>query len=168
MTTISNMQASDWGRRSHESVLRCGSLTKLAKRRQGTDCVAMPLCDACAFVREFASPRGGPRFHYRGKREVSMFRTALTLFMSSLAIPAVASMRCGTHLVDEGDSVEQVLERCGQPLSRIVNEPALRNNGVPKLNAARTEFWVYGPSGGVYRHLRFIDGKLVEIRLERK
>ena len=35
-----------------------------------------------------------------------MFRTALTLFMSSLAIPAVASMRCGTHLVDEGDSVE--------------------------------------------------------------
>lgn len=84
-----------------------------------------------------------------------MFRTALTLVMSSLAIPAVASMRCGTHLVDEGDSVEQVLERCGQPLSRIVNEPALRNNGVPKLNAARTEFWVYGPSGGVYRHLRF-------------
>lgn len=77
-------------------------------------------------------------------------------------------MRCGTHLMDEGDSVEQVLERCGQPLSRIVNEPALRNNGVPKLNAARTEFWVYGPSGGVYRHLRFIDGKLVEIRLERK
>ena len=62
-----------------------------------------------------------------------MFRTALTLVMSSLAIPAVASMRCGTHLVDEGDSVEQVLERCGQPLSRIVNEPALRNNGVPKL-----------------------------------
>ncbi len=37
-----------------------------------------------------------------------MFRTALTLFMSSLAIPALASMRCGTHLVDEGDSVEQV------------------------------------------------------------
>ena len=30
-----------------------------------------------------------------------MFRTALTLFMSSLAIPALASMRCGTHLVDE-------------------------------------------------------------------
>ena len=92
-----------------------------------------------------------------------MFRTALMLFMSSLAIPAVASMRCGTHLVDEGDSVEQVLERCGQPLSRIGNEPALRNNGVPKLNAARTEFWVYGPSGGVYRRLRFIDGKLVWI-----
>lgn len=107
-------------------------------------------------------------FVQRKKVLEAMFRTALTLFMSSLAIPAVASMRCGTHLVDEGDSVEQVLERCGQPLSRIVNEPALRNNGVPKLNAARTEFWVYGPSGGVYRHLRFIDGKLVEIRLERK
>lgn len=42
-----------------------------------------------------------------------MFRTALTLFMSSLAIPAVASMRCGTHLVDEGDSVEQVLKGAG-------------------------------------------------------
>lgn len=42
-----------------------------------------------------------------------MFRTALTLVMSSLAIPAVASMRCGTHLVDEGDSVEQVLKGAG-------------------------------------------------------
>lgn len=60
-----------------------------------------------------------------------MFRTALALFMSSLAIPAVASMRCGTLLVDEGDSVEQVLERCGQPLSRIVNEPACATTACP-------------------------------------
>ena len=41
-----------------------------------------------------------------------MFRTALTLFMSSLAIPALASMRCGAS-GGQGDSVEQVLEGAG-------------------------------------------------------
>ena len=97
-----------------------------------------------------------------------MFRTALMLFMSSLAIPAVACDEMRHASGGRGRQRRASPGRCGQPLSRIVNEPALRNNGVPKLNAARTEFWVYGPSGGVYRHLRFIDGKLVEIRLERK
>jgi len=91
------------------------------------------------------------------------------LLLTTLLFPllAQASLRCGQNLVEEGDSVEQVLAACGTPAARQVNPPALRNNGVPKLNAAETQFWTYGPENGASRHLKFIDGKLVEIRLVR-
>lgn len=56
---------------------------------------------------------------------------------------AQASLRCGQSLVEEGDSVDQVLAACGAPVERKVNPPALRNNGVPKFNAAETQFWTY-------------------------
>ena len=80
---------------------------------------------------------------------------------------AQASLRCGQSLVEEGDSVDQVLAACGAPAERKINPPALRNNGVPKFNAAETQFWTYAPENGASRHLKFIDGKLVEIRVER-
>lgn len=76
-----------------------------------------------------------------------MFRTALTLFMSSLAIPAVASMRCGTHLVDEGDSVEQVLERCGALLQRLA---AVRGRlSLCADQAAAAKWWLSMPMASV-------------------
>ncbi len=53
------------------------------------------------------------------------------------------------------------------PAERKINPPALRNNNVPKFNAAETQFWTYAPENGASRHLKFIDGKLVEIRVER-
>ena len=43
----------------------------------------------------------------------------------------------------------------------------MRNNGIPKKGAAKITIWVYGPSGGSYRYLRFIDEDLVEIQLRR-
>ncbi|WP_282286913.1 DUF2845 domain-containing protein [Pseudomonas sp. PS02302] len=80
---------------------------------------------------------------------------------------AQASLRCGQSLVEEGDSVEQVLAACGAPAERKINPPALRNNNVPKFNAAETQFWTYAPANGASRHLKFVDGKLVDIRVER-
>lgn len=80
---------------------------------------------------------------------------------------AQASLRCGQSLVEEGYSVEQVLATCGAPAERKINPPALRNNNVPRFNAAETQFWTYAPENGASRHLKFIDGKLVEIRVER-
>ncbi|KUM40047.1 DUF2845 domain-containing protein [Pseudomonas sp. EpS/L25] len=91
----------------------------------------------------------------------------LSLCLLLLPLLAQASLRCGQNLVEEGDSVDQVLAACGAPAERQVNPPALRNNGVPKFNAAETQFWTYGPANGASRRLKFIDGKLVEIRLVR-
>ncbi|TBU93466.1 DUF2845 domain-containing protein [Phytopseudomonas dryadis] len=89
------------------------------------------------------------------------------LLLLLISTPSLASMRCGTALVTLDDTLEQVQEKCGDPEQRRINPPALRPNGVPRFNAAEVQHWVYGPHNGAYRHLRFIDGKLVDIRTER-
>lgn len=68
---------------------------------------------------------------------------ARRLLLIPLLLPllAQASLRCGRNLVEDGDSVEQVLAACGAPVARTINPPALRNNNVPTFNAAETQFW---------------------------
>ncbi|GAB0062717.1 hypothetical protein B1F73_25345 [Pseudomonas syringae] len=88
----------------------------------------------------------------------------LTTFMSTTN----ATMRCGTSLISEGDSMSTVLEKCGPPLRKSSEGPARRPNGVPKLNAATITIFVYGPNGGSYQYLRFIDDKLIEIDMKRE
>ena len=98
------------------------------------------------------------------KKHVWMLGIALALSSTS----SLASMRCGTSLVEEGDSSAEVLRKCGQPSSKQVITPATGQNGRPFKNAVMVENWKYGPDGGMYRTLRFIDGKLVEISTSRK
>jgi hypothetical protein len=45
-----------------------------------------------------------------------MRRTTLALVLLTLATPAAAQpIRCGTQIIEPGDSMERVLEFCGQP-----------------------------------------------------
>jgi hypothetical protein len=83
------------------------------------------------------------------------------------AFDASATMRCGTSLIYDGDSAQTVREKCGAPDKETSEGPALRANGVPNRNAAKVSHWVYGPQGGAYHHLRFIDDKLVSIETRR-
>jgi hypothetical protein len=92
----------------------------------------------------------------------------MTFAMLIYAGNAKATMRCGTSLINLGDAVQLVLAKCGEPAKKTSEGPALRNNGVPKMNAAKISLWVYGPHGGSYRYLRFIDDKLVSIEIRRK
>lgn len=85
---------------------------------------------------------------------------------TGLSLTAQASMRCGTQLIDTGMSLEEVLSYCGEPQQRSVEEP-VDEAGYQIRGAARVELWRYGPDNGMYRHLRFIDGRLVEIRARR-
>lgn len=103
-------------------------------------------------------------FMVNGKRIMGLGWMLLALSTSSEA----SSMRCGTSIVVEGDTMQQVLDKCGPPDSKEVWQPKLRVNGVPEKGAAKLEFWIYGPSGGVYRKLRFIDDRLVQVEMERK
>ena len=78
-----------------------------------------------------------------------------------------STMRCGTSLINEGDPMGVVLEKCGTPLKQSSEGPATWANGVPRPNAAKITIWVYGPNGGSYRYLRFIDDKLVQVESKR-
>ncbi|MFL9814418.1 DUF2845 domain-containing protein [Stutzerimonas sp. VN223-3] len=81
---------------------------------------------------------------------------------------AQASMRCGIGLVQLDDTSEQVEAKCGPADDQTSEGPVLRSDGVPQWGAVKVDRWVYGPRNGAYYHLRFIDERLVEIRMERE
>jgi hypothetical protein len=79
------------------------------------------------------------------------------------------SMRCGTALVGEGAQMAEVLDKCGEPARQDSQGPVARplnNNGY--WNSAKISVWVYGPDGGAYQYLRFVDERLVRIEMRRK
>lgn len=73
-------------------------------------------------------------------------------------------MRCGGGIIDEGDMTFEVIRKCGPPTERQIIAPSLDQHDHAIKGAASVENWVYGPNNGMYQNLRFIDGKLVEIR----
>lgn len=99
---------------------------------------------------------------------MARFRS-LPLMLALLASnAALASMRCGTQLVEEGAPIGEVQGKCGAPQFQRNEYPAPRPPGARYYNPVQVTWWVYGPDNGAYRYLRFIDGKLVQIRLSRQ
>lgn len=98
----------------------------------------------------------------------SMVLLSTGVVFATLINTANATMRCGTALISQGDSMTTVLKKCGPPLRKSSEGPAKRPNGVPRLNAATITVLVYGPNGGSYQYLRFIDDKLTEIDMKRE
>ena len=103
------------------------------------------------------------------KEYVMRFReSCIGLLFGLLAFAATstqaATMRCGSNLISEGELIVDVIRKCGQPAQRQVVGPAVDANGYVAKGAATIENWVYGPSNGAYQYLRFVDGRLVEIR----
>jgi len=78
-----------------------------------------------------------------------------------------ATMRCDSGLISTGDTILVVMEKCGEPASRQVNHPEVDTAGQTVQGAAMVEHWLYGPTHGMSYHLRFIDGRLVQIRSQR-
>ncbi|MCD5988788.1 MULTISPECIES: DUF2845 domain-containing protein [Pseudomonas] len=89
---------------------------------------------------------------------------SLLVALALLSGSAHASMRCNSALIDEGDLAVEVLRKCGPPAERQITPPALAANGQLIHGAVTVETWVYGPENGMYRNLRFIDGRLVQIK----
>lgn len=96
----------------------------------------------------------------------SLLAAALLL----VTLPAQAgSMRCGTALVSEDTPMAEVLEKCGPPARQDSQGPIARPNHYNGYwNSAKISIWVYGPDGGAYQYLRFVDERLVSIEMSRK
>ncbi|WP_297845330.1 DUF2845 domain-containing protein [Pseudomonas sp.] len=108
-----------------------------------------------------------PFFCY-SNRQLSSVLTCVVLLIPFVFGQANAATRCGTGLINNGDSMQTVMEKCGEPFKKSSEGPARWPNGVPRLNAAVISIWVYGPNGGAYQYLRFIDEKLVAIDFKRE
>lgn len=93
---------------------------------------------------------------------------AVTLALAGTAAGAQgATMRCDQGLISTGDTAMVVVQKCGEPASRQVSHPARDEAGWVVEGAATVEHWIYGPTSGMSYHLRFIDGRLVQIRSQR-
>jgi hypothetical protein len=91
----------------------------------------------------------------------------VALVALSIDAAVASTMRCANGIVAHGERSAQVLEKCGEPASREVFPPALDEFGNIVQGAVAVELWTYGPNNGMHQYLRFIDGRLVQIRSQR-
>jgi hypothetical protein len=100
-------------------------------------------------------------------------RNAAAALLLLAALPAAAdTMRCGSKLIIEEDSIEKVLYYCGEPVSKerywIVRQPRYyigSNEYVfPGEEDVPVDLWTYdfGPNK-LMRRLRFVAGVLANI-----
>ena len=93
--------------------------------------------------------------------------STLTLAIIAFANTAHASMRCSNGIINEGNTSFEVLQKCGEPNRKEIIPQQIDSTGNSFQNSATVEHWVYGPSNGAYRLLKFIDGILVKIETKR-
>jgi Protein of unknown function (DUF2845) len=110
----------------------------------------------------------------------TLFRSALTLALSSVLFPAHAeSLRCNGASATEGDSKLSVLYKCGQPLladsycAPVFYQGSLYPVPTPISGAyvpcQPVEEWLYDRgAGNLVATVRFRDGKVQSIRYGRQ
>lgn len=88
----------------------------------------------------------------------------LVLALAASQVSAADTLRCGSQLISVGDRSSEVLQKCGEPVSRDLL-------GYKRSANRREEFqveeWTYGPSGGMYQYLRFEGNRLKQITSKR-
>ncbi len=97
-----------------------------------------------------------------------MIRATLLLILLFITLPGLAAMRCGTSLISLGDPVDRVQALCGTPAQRHIEAPDRRPANPNRAHSVEVQNWSYAPRNGAVRNLRFIDGKLVDISIERQ
>ncbi|WP_439860907.1 DUF2845 domain-containing protein [Pseudomonas sp. MBLB4136] len=96
-------------------------------------------------------------------------RIPILLIALSLAnaVDAASTLRCGSALVSRDDSAAEVLDKCGEPVSRdfLGYREVLDYYGF--RHEVSVEEWTYGPRNGMYHFLRFEGNRLDRIDSER-
>ncbi|AWY41232.1 DUF2845 domain-containing protein [Pseudomonas putida] len=89
---------------------------------------------------------------------------AMVLAMGAGQVFAADTLRCGSQLISVGDRAGEVLQKCGEPVSRD-------QLGYKRSANRREEFpveeWTYGPNNGMYQYLRFEGNRLTQITSKR-
>jgi hypothetical protein len=104
----------------------------------------------------------------RGKL-VGAFVVGAALFGS--AVVHADSMRCGSKLVNESATVDELLSKCGQPQDRQTqteDQYALNPNTGARVKTGLQivkERWIYKPTpGALPMAVQIVDGKIVSIQ----
>lgn len=92
--------------------------------------------------------------------------------LSCVANAAYADLRCNTRLVMTGDSMDEVLDKCGEPKrifnKSIVTRQAHQGNRYYHESIAEqisVDVWVYKPGKGQFsRSVVFAAGEVIDIK----
>jgi hypothetical protein len=93
----------------------------------------------------------------------------LGVVLSSSAVVQADSMRCGSKLVSESATLDELIQKCGQPQDRkIVKEDqyAINPNGARVKTGGQTvkERWIYQASSrALPMAVQIVDGKIISI-----
>ena len=99
-------------------------------------------------------------------------KLVISVAMLGLSCISAAGMRCGTHLVQPGDTFDEVEDACGQPDSTYevgtkyieLRDPRIKNSNVTYTQAILVDVWVYNRGTSHFRRrLYFENGILVFI-----
>ena len=93
-----------------------------------------------------------------------LFLLALIL---STGVDAASTLRCGSDLVSRDDSTAEVLDKCGEPVSRDFLGYREVQDYYGFRHEVTVEEWTYGPRNGMYHFLRFEGNRLERIDSER-
>ncbi len=100
-----------------------------------------------------------------------MKKTIWSALILAFAIPAAQAdtLRCGSKLIQQGDTAGKVLERCGEPTNKqVITEPvraATALGGTMQTGTYTYEIWRYARGNGKFPALLRIEGGVVK-RLE--
>ena len=83
----------------------------------------------------------------------------------SISASLAQIMRCGNDFVKINDSAFIVLQKCGEPVSKVQMGYTI---DIKNRRELIIEEWIYGPvGGGYYYFVTMIGGHVYEIRSER-
>ncbi|MGB5103169.1 MAG: DUF2845 domain-containing protein [Steroidobacteraceae bacterium] len=95
-----------------------------------------------------------------------------TLLLFAPSIASADSMRCGSKVISEGDSLDEVLAYCGEPVDRsrtwIRRQPRFEYGGreipFPGEEDVPVDVWTFDfGSSKLMRRVRFVAGKVDRI-----
>jgi len=88
----------------------------------------------------------------------------LVLALSASQAWAADTLRCGSQLISVGDRSSEVVQKCGEPVSRDLLG---YKRSADRREDFQVEEWTYGPNGGMYQYLRFEGNRLKQITSKR-
>ena len=99
-------------------------------------------------------------------------RTGLVLIFSFIILSSAHAMRCGTKLVDVGDSKFNIISKCGEPLDKqtYTEEIPLYNQAGYQIGTTVNvvERWIYQKSPADFQYtLVFSEGVVTDISANR-
>jgi len=90
----------------------------------------------------------------------------ILMFVFILFAPALQAeaFRCGTDVINVGDTGFQLIRKCGEPIQRIHVGYTLTKDGKREYVV---EKWIYGPSGGFYHEVTLEGDRITKIDMVR-